>query len=99
MRPKDGTGTACPGLDVTTNRCTVYKKRLTTYICVKVEPDTVDQMHKDGLLPDSCGYVRWSQGKAPLEEPPVSVLTPFALAPLSFRRQYERANKKWQRER
>ena len=51
-------------------------------------------MHKRGLLPDSCAYVRRAQKKPPLAPPEVAII-PFALAPLKIRRRYKKARKKW----
>lgn len=95
-RPKDGTGVACPGLDVARNMCAVYDRRLSTHICLKVEPDNVEELHQRGILPDSCAYVRHVQGKEPLDSPvPEAKLIPFALAPKKFKREYWRAEKAW----
>ena len=97
--PKNGTGIACPGLDVAKNRCTVYDTRLTTHICLKVEPDNVEELHQRGILPDSCAYVRHVKGQEPLDRPvPVATLIPFALAPKGFKRKYWKAQKQWLKE-
>lgn len=87
-------GIACPGLDVETNRCTVYEKRFDTYICAKVTSDNVMSLHDRGILPDSCAYVRWERGQPALPRPvEAAVLIPFMLAPRDFQRRYNRANK------
>ncbi len=96
--PKEGEGIACPGLDVAKNVCTVYERRLRTHICLKVEPDNVEEFHQRGILPDSCAYVRHVQGQEPLDEPVVAKLIPFALASKKLQRRYYRANRKWQKE-
>ena len=98
-QPKDGTGVACPGLNVQTNRCTVYKKRLTTHICLEVRPDNVLTLHGRGILPDSCAYVLHTLGQSPLDRPVEEAkLIPFALAPLQVRRNYRSAQKRWLKE-
>ena len=98
-RPKDvGLGIACPGLDCNTNRCTVYAKRLTTHICLKVEPDNVLDLHESGILPDSCAYVRHVKGQPPLERPVQrATLVPFTLAPYTYQRKHLKATKQWQK--
>lgn len=53
-----GKNVACPSLDTTTNRCTVYDRRHETEACLKVTPSNVRLLHKVGILPDSCAYVR-----------------------------------------
>jgi uncharacterized cysteine cluster protein YcgN (CxxCxxCC family) len=95
---KPTTGLACPGLDTETNRCTVYEKRLTTHMCLKVTPENTLDLHKAGILPDSCAYVRHMQGKEPLDIIPVATLVPFALAPRAEKVRYWRAEKKWLKE-
>lgn len=94
-RGKPETGVACPGLDCGTNRCTVYAKRFSTYMCASVTPENTLDLHDKGILPDSCAYVRHLKGEPPLEVTPVAKLIPFALAPRDFQRKYRRANKKW----
>ena len=91
-------GVACPGLDAKTNRCTVYDKRHTTYVCLKVRPDNVLHLHSRGILPDSCAYVRHVLGQPPLERPvQAAELVPFVLAPKRFQRAFRRYNKAWLR--
>ena len=86
---------ACPSLNVKTNRCRNYKKRFTTDICLSVRPDNVLNLHGRGILPDSCAYVRFVQKKPPLEVIESAALIPLELAPLSVRRRYKKARKRW----
>lgn len=79
---------ACPGLDRKTKRCTVYETRHDTYICLKVKPENVEELHAEGILPDSCGYVRYWQGKEPLDEVPSVKMIPFTSAPRALQRNY-----------
>lgn len=93
--PKCGVGYACPALDTTTNLCTQYDDRLTEFLCLKVKPCNVLDLWAQGVLPDSCAYVRHEKGQPPIKGPPCATLTPFELAPKAVRSNYERALKKW----
>jgi len=86
---------ACPSLNVKTKRCTKYATRVTSETCLPVMPGNVETLHARGVLPDSCAYVRHAQNKAPLEEIPEVPMVAYALAPLKFRRSYERERKRW----
>ncbi len=77
------TGVACPFLDTTINRCTVYEDRLSKAPwCAKITPVNTLPLHKHGVLPDSCAYVLHEQGRPQLEpkDIPVARLIPYALA-------------------
>lgn len=68
---------ACPQLDHN-KRCRSYETRTQVERCVKVTPRNVKWLHRQGVLPDSCAYVRASKGLGP-----VSVeykLLPFLVA-------------------
>lgn len=84
----------CPSLNVKTRKCIDYKNRLSKEMCQQLRPDTILPLHKQGVLPDSCAYVAWAK-KEPQPEIPEVALIPFALAPLSVRRKYKKARKKW----
>jgi uncharacterized cysteine cluster protein YcgN (CxxCxxCC family) len=72
-------GIACPALGED-NRCTDYKDRHVNWICLPVEPNNVERLHKNGILPDSCAYVRHMRGKPPLPRPVEKIkLIPFNL--------------------
>ena len=90
---------ACPSLDCDKRRCTVYERRTQTETCVKMTPGNVASLHERGVLPDTCGYVRWMQGKEPARLPPEQVpevpLVPFILAPFEWQNRYVRIRKKW----
>lgn len=91
-----GTNIACPSFDHDTNRCKVYEKRLDVELCCeKVSPESVPRLHKAGILPDSCGYVRFMLGKPPLENPPVAKLVPFILMRADEQTRYVRAREAW----
>jgi uncharacterized cysteine cluster protein YcgN (CxxCxxCC family) len=90
---------ACPGLNVLTNRCTVYKDRHSKHMCISLRPDNVMSLHERNVLPDSCAYVRRAQEKPPLEVIEEAVLIPFYKADLKTRRKYEVMRKKWMRQR
>lgn len=72
---------ACAGLDVETRRCSVYERRTGIYPCNRVTPDNIADLHRRKILPDTCGYVRWSQGLPPLDVTPVYKLVDFSEAP------------------
>ncbi len=86
----------CPSFNVKTKQCMNYAERFSKEICLPVRPDNVLSLHAKGILPDSCAYVRHAKKKPPLEPEEVA-LVPFALAPLSVRRRYEKARKRWLR--
>ena len=90
-------GFACPSLDCTTNRCSDYGNRLDREMCLKVTPGNVAALLKGGMLPASCGYVRYMQGKAPLLMVEQARLVPFCVSGLKFQRKYNRARKEWYR--
>ena len=87
---RNSDGIACPALNCKTNRCMSYATRTKRYPCYKVTPETIGPLYEAGILPDTCGYVRWAQKKPPLEHVEVAALRPFASAPLSVRRSVER---------
>lgn len=61
---------ACPFLDCKTNRCTTYETRFQSQpLCAAVTPESTLQLHKDGVLPDSCAYVRVMKHQEPLPRP------------------------------
>ena len=89
-------GFGCPSLDCTTNRCTDYKNRLEREMCLKVHPGNVLDLHRRNILPDSCGYVRHMQGKAPLPRPVEPArLVPFMVSGLNFQKKFNAARKQW----
>ena len=90
-------GFACPSLDCTTNRCTDYANRLDREMCLRVHPGNVLALHKQGMLPESCGYVRYMQGKAPLLMIEQARLVPFCVSGLKFQKHYNAARKEWYR--
>ena len=90
-----GTGTACPGLDTCSNKCSVYKERFTKYHCLKVRPCNVHTLHKAGTLPDSCAYVRLMKGEPQLENPKPAKLAPFVIAGEETRRIWNNMRKLW----
>ena len=93
-------GVGCPGLDTKTNRCTVYKKRLSTYVCTKLTPQNVKTLHERRVLPDSCAYVRYEGGLEPLQRPvPCATLIPYAGMDKRFKKWYDRSNAEWQAKR
>jgi len=81
---------ACPAFNCKTRRCLSYKTRTERYPCYKVTPETIGPLYEAGILPETCGYVRWAQKKPPLDHVEVAALRPFASAPLSVRRCVER---------
>lgn len=87
---------ACPKLGED-RRCTVYSKRLSTEMCVKVSPSTVGPLHAAGILPASCAYVRHAKGQRPYKLPLENVrpLIAFDLAPRPMRRRHAKAKVKW----
>jgi len=90
-------GFACPALDCTTNRCSDYANRLDREMCLRVHPGNVLDLHKRGILPESCGYVRYMQGKAPLLLIEQARLVPFCVSGLNFQGKYNAARKEWYR--
>jgi len=88
-------GFACPALDCSTNRCADYVRRLDREMCLKVHPGNVLDLHKRGMLPESCAYVRHMQGKAPLLIVEQARLVPFCVSGLKFQRHYNAARKEW----
>lgn len=93
----NGCEVACPNLDTETNRCKTYTTRFSVdnALCLPVRPNNVERLHKEGILPDTCGYVRHLAGYPPMKKPPEAELVPFELAPRGFRRRYERALRKY----
>lgn len=81
---------ACPGLDVSTNRCMIYETRHDRWPCAKITPSNVKRLHRQGTLPDSCAYVRHSQDLPPLENPPKATHLPFVLATAEFKLKFVR---------
>lgn len=79
-----GNGVACPSLDTTTNQCKHYKKRLSTEMCLQVTPRNVNSLHKIGVLPDSCAYVRLLNGKTPTTLGKWTGLEPAKLIPFDL---------------
>ena len=76
-----GTDVACPHLDTVHNACRVYENRHEVAPwCRKVLPESIDELHADGVLPDSCAYVRHAKGQPALESPPIARLIPYTLA-------------------
>ena len=89
-------GFACPSLDCTTNRCTDYENRLDREMCLKVTPSNTLMLHRRGILPSSCAYVRHVQRKAPLPRPVEPArLVPFCVSGYNFQRKYNKARKLW----
>ena len=72
-------GVACPSLDQPTGRCTVYENRFEVERCLKITPANTMWMHDQGILPDTCAYVRHMRGQ-PLAPIPENTLIPFAVA-------------------
>lgn len=93
-----GSKFACPALDVKTNMCKRYKTRLTEQCCGKITPENVLTLHEQGLLPDTCAYVRHAKNKKQLENPEKVKLQPFYRAPHALRMKYYRARAKWLKE-
>jgi hypothetical protein len=93
----EGCGIACPSLDVETNRCNNYESRHTTEMCLPVTPRNVLELHKRGILPNSCAYVRFMQKKPRL--PAVVVgrarLLPFKLSALDVQEKYLLRREEW----
>lgn len=79
-----GGGVACPRLK--DKRCTVYEDRLKLEPCIKVTPENTKDLHKMGILPDSCAYVRHLDGLPP--EPKEYTLLPFVMATHEKQREY-----------
>lgn len=90
-----GGGVACPKLK--DNRCTDYENRHHVEACVKVSPGNTLYLHKLGILPDSCAYVRYMKGLPP--EPKEYTLIPFVLASPEAQNRYVRKRDKYLRER
>jgi len=90
-------GFACPALDCTTNRCSDYANRLDREMCLRVHPGNVLDLHKRGILPETCGYVRYLQSKAPLLMIEQARLVPFCVSGLNFQGKYNAARKEWYR--
>ena len=67
-----------------------YSNRTERYPCVKVTPSTIAPLYEAGILPDTCGYVRWAQKKPPLDSVEGAALKPFHSAPLSLRRSIQK---------
>lgn len=88
---------ACPGLDTSSNRCTVYEKREKVHPCVPVTPDNVLILHHFGVLPDTCAYVRHAKGQPQLEPAPYHVLRPYSEADAKAVRQYESRRREWKK--
>lgn len=88
-------GFACPSLDCVTNRCTDYDRRLTREMCLKVTPGNVLYLHKKGMLPESCAYVRAMQNKAPHALVEQARLVPFCVSGLKFQGRFNAARKRW----
>lgn len=92
----EGCGVACPSLDTETNRCTAYSKRHDVETCLPVRPSNVRHLHRAGILPDSCAYVRHMQGKPPLPRPVARArLVPFKLADLDIQKHYILRREQW----
>ena len=92
----EGCGVACPSLDTTTNQCSVYSKRHDTEMCLAVRPSNVMSLHRDGILPDSCAYVRHMQKKPPLPRPVARAnLVPFKLSSPDLQKRYILKRDKW----
>lgn len=70
----------CPALDTNTNRCTRYKDRLENFLCLKVTPENTLRLHAQGILPDSCAYVRYKKGQPPLKRVRPAKLKPWSEA-------------------
>ena len=92
-------GVACPGLDTLTNRCTVYENRHQKELCLPVTPSNTMTLHRNGILPDSCAYVRYMQRK-PLARDDTGRVIPvegyanyisFRIAPSEIGRNYLKA--------
>lgn len=91
-----GNNIACPSLDTATNRCRDYENRTEVQMCcVKVTPTNVPQLHRTGVLPSSCAYVRHLKGLERIDSPECAHLIPFILAPMKFQQDYAEANRKW----
>src|SRR5690606_7200910 len=95
------TGVACPGLDTVSNRCTVYKNRTEKEVCVKVRPGNVLHLYKRGILPETCGYVRYQVLGVPYEHARLDSmrgaarLIPFNMAHPDLQADYFRQRKVW----
>lgn len=70
-----GESVACPKFDVDTKLCTIYKDRSEIVTCMNVTMKNALELHHYKVLPSSCAYVRWAQGKPP--EPKEYKLIPF----------------------
>ncbi len=91
-------GFGCPLLDTTTNRCMDYPGRLNHHYAMasKVTPENTLSLHRQGRLPDSCAYVRFAKGQAPLTRPVERAkLTPWLLAPEKLTSKYNKARAEW----
>lgn len=89
------TGVACPFLDTTANRCTVYAERFEKAPwCTKVMPQNTLALHKRNVLPASCAYVRHVKEQPPLDEIPTARLIPYALADRKLVEKHERIAEK-----
>lgn len=94
-------GVACPSLDTEVNACTVYEKRTKTEMCTNVRPGNVLRLHKAGVLPITCGYVRYQLLGVPYEHARLDVmrgdakLIPFNMAHPSIQNEYLRQRKTW----
>lgn len=59
------TSVACNNLNLGTRRCAVYSTRLNNRVfCARVDLSVV---LRTGLLPDSCGYIEYIYGPAPIQ--------------------------------
>lgn len=91
-----GEGVACPSLDTDTNRCKNYENRLELELCLKVTPSNVLYLHRTGVLPDSCAYVRFVQRKPPLPRPVARArLIPFNVASVDLTQRYILKREEW----
>lgn len=84
-----------------TNQCTVYDKRTETEVCLKVRPGNVLALHKRGILPMTCGYVRYYVLGVPYEHARLDFmrgaakLVPFNMAHPDLQSDYFRQRKVW----
>jgi len=85
----------CKGYDCSTGKCRVYEKRTETYPCNKVTPENTLELHAQGVLPDTCAYVRHKKGLPPLDFVPPIKMIPYELAPAEAKRQFEEQTRQW----
>ena len=83
-------GVACPRL-ANDKSCTAYETRTTVERCVTITPANIPDLHRIGVLPDTCGYVRWSLGLPVLDEVPEYPLMPFVVASIGIQKKYFRS--------